>query len=182
MPDEESPAMAGPAPLRDPGPAYAWLREHRPLLWHDGLETLLVSRYQDGAAVLRDSMRFACDFRRAGEDLPPAAIRVQTLDPPGHTAIRHLLVDALRQLDYPALERAISEAVRGRLARLAGLPSFNFVTEFAEPLALSTVHGVLGVPEPDLAWFRPAADAIVNGMDAGVWPELGEPAMAARAQ
>lgn len=175
-------ALAEPGTLRDPGPAYAWLREHRPLFWHDGLETLLVSRYQDGTAVLRDSTRFASDFRRAGEDLPPAAISVQTLDPPEHTAIRHLLVDALRQLDYPALERAISRAVRGRLARLAGLPSFNFVTEFAEPIALSTVLGVLGVPEPDLAWFKPVADAIVDGMDAGVWPELGEPAMAARAQ
>jgi cytochrome P450 len=174
-------ALAEPDTLRDPGASYAWLRERRPVFWHESLKTLLVSRYADGATVLRDSARFASDFRRAGEDLPPAAISVQTLDPPEHTAIRHLLVDALRRLDYSALELSIAEAARSRLAALAGRPSFDFVTEFAEPLALSTVLSVLGVPEPDLAWFRPVADAIVDGMDAGVWPELGEPAMSARA-
>jgi cytochrome P450 len=173
-------ALAEPDTLRDPGASYAWLREHRPVFWHESLKTLLVSRYADGATVLRDSTRFASDFRRAGEDLPAAAISVQTLDPPEHTAIRHLLVDALRQLDYATLERSIAEAARSRLAALAGRPSFDFVTEFAEPLALSTVLSVLGVPEPDLAWFRPVADAIVDGMDAGVWPEFGEPAMSAR--
>lgn len=174
--------LTQPDALRDPGAAYAWLLEHRPVFWHESLETLLVSRYEDACIVLRDRARFASDFRRAGEDLPPAAISVQTLDPPGHTAIRHLLVDALRRLDYVALELAITEAVRDRLARLASRPSFDFVSEFAEPLALSTILRVLGVPEPDLAWFKPVADAIVDGMDAGLWPELAGPAMSARAE
>ena len=178
-------ALTGPAALRDPGPTYAWLLEHRPVFWHESLQTLLVSRHEDGSAVLRDRERFASDFRRAGEALPPAAISVQTLDPPGHTAIRHLLVEGLRRLDYPALEGAVTRAVRDRLARLAGQPSFDFVSEFAEPLAFSTILRVLGVAEedgPDLTWFRPVADAIVDGMDAGLWRELGEPAMSARAQ
>src|SRR5215469_2100898 len=112
-------ALTEPAALRDPGPGYAWLLEHRPVFWHESLETLLVSRHQDGSAVLRDRERFASDFRRAGEELPPAAISVQTLDPPGHTAIRHLLVDALRRLNYQAREEAITKAVRDRLATLA---------------------------------------------------------------
>jgi cytochrome P450 len=175
-------ALAEPGPLRDPSAAYTWLRTNQPLFWHDDLKTLLVSRFQDAVAILRDSTRFASDPRRVGENLPPAAISVQTLDPPEHTAIRHLLVDGLRQLDYDGLALTITEDARSRLATLAGQPSFDFVTEFAEPLALSTVMRVLGVPEPDLAWFKPVADAIVDGMDAGVWPELGEPAMAARAE
>jgi cytochrome P450 len=175
-------ALAEPGPLRDPSVAYAWLRSYQPLFWHDDLKTLLVSRYQDATTVLRDSARFASDFRRVGENLPPAAISVQTLDPPEHTAIRHLLVDGLRQLDYGWLALTITEEARSRLAGLAEQPSFDFVAEFAEPLALSTVMRVLGVPEPDLAWFKPVADAIVDGMDAGVWPEVGEPAMAARAE
>ncbi|HEV2451471.1 MAG TPA: cytochrome P450 [Streptosporangiaceae bacterium] len=178
-------ALTEPAALRDPGPVYAWLLEHRPVFWHESLETLLVSRHEDGSAVLRDRERFASDFRRAGEELPPAAISVQTLDPPGHTAIRHLLVDALRRLNYRAREEAITRAVRDRLATLAGRPSFDFVSEFAEPLAFSTILGVLGVTgsnEPDLAWFRPVADAIVDGMDAGLWPHLAGPAMSARAE
>ena len=109
-------ALTEPAALRDPGAVYSWLLEHRPVFWHEELQTLLVSRHQDGSEVLRDRTRFASDFRRAGEDLPPAAVSVQTLDPPEHTAIRHLLVDALRGLNYPLLERAITGAVRDRLA------------------------------------------------------------------
>jgi cytochrome P450 len=175
-------ALAQPGALQDPGATYAWLLDHRPVFWHEDLGTLLVSRHEDGSAVLRDRSRFASDFRRAGEDLPPAAISVQTLDPPEHTAIRHLLVDASRRLDYPALEGAITGAVRGRLAMLAERSSFDFVTEFAEPLAFSTILSVLGVAGPDLAWFRPVADAIVDGMDAGLWPEFAEPAMSARAE
>lgn len=175
-------ALTQPGALQDPGAVYAWLLEHRPVFWHESLQTLVVSRFADGSAVLRDRNRFASDFRRAGEDLPLAAVSVQTLDPPEHTAIRHLLVDALRGLDYLALERAITAAAQDRLAALALRPNFDFVSEFAEPLALSTILSVLGVPEPDLAWFKPVADAIVDGMDAGIWPELAEPAMSARAE
>lgn len=175
-------ALAEPEALRDPGPVYADLREHQPVCWHDGLQTLLVSRHADAVTVLRDSSRFGSDFRRAGEEMPPAAISVQTLDPPEHTGIRHLLVDAVRQLDWSALERDISHQAGTRLADLAGRPSFDFVSDFADPLAWSTVLAVLGVTGPALSWFGPVADAIVDGMDAGVWPESGEPAMAARAE
>lgn len=175
-------ALAEPGSLRDPSAVYAWLRTHKPVCWHDDLKTLLISGHHDAVTVLRDNTLFASDFRRVGEDLPPAAISVQTLDPPEHTAIRHLLVDGLRQLDYSALASTIEKEALRRLAVLADQTSFDFVGEFAEPLALSTVMSVLGAPEPDLAWFKPVADAIVDGMDAGVWPELGEPAMAARAE
>jgi len=175
-------ALAEPDALRDPGPAYDRLREQQPVCWHDGLATLLVSRHAEAVAVLRDNSRFGSDFRRAGEDLPPAAISVQTLDPPEHTGVRHLLVDAFRRLDWPGLERDIAREAAARLAGLAGQPSFDLVAGFANPLAWSTTLRVLGVTGPELSWFAPVADAIVDGMDAGVWPELGEPAMAARAE
>jgi hypothetical protein len=175
-------ALAEPGALRDPGPVYADLRERRPVFWHDGLQTFLVSRHADGVTVLRDNERFGSDFRRAGEEMPPAAISVQTLDPPEHTAVRHLLVDAVRQLDWAALRRDIEQQAGDRLADLARRPRFDFVSEFAAPLAWSTILAVLGVTGPPMTWFGPVADAIVDGMDAGVWPELGEPAMAARAE
>jgi cytochrome P450 len=175
-------ALADSDALRDPGPCYALLREHRPVHWHDSLQTLLVSRYADAVTVLRDSTRFGSDFRRAGEDLPPAAISVQTLDPPEHTGIRHLLVDAFRRLNWPTLRREMEQATLTRLAALAQRTRFDFVTEFAEPLAWSTVLSVLGVAGPELTWFGPVASAIVDGMDAGIWPEFGAPAMAARAE
>src|SRR5579859_2223031 len=92
-------ALAEPDALLDPSSIYAWLRADRPVWWHDDLKTFLISTHDCAVSVLRDSTLFGADFRRVGEQLPPAAISVQTLDPPEHTAIRHLLVDGLRLLD-----------------------------------------------------------------------------------
>ena len=52
--------LAEPDALTDPSSAYAWLREHRPIFWHGVLKTLLVSRYQEGVAVLRVSIHARC--------------------------------------------------------------------------------------------------------------------------
>jgi hypothetical protein len=52
----------------------------------------------------------------------------------------------------------------------------------AESVALTTVTEFLGVPPPDLAWFVRIAYTIVDGMDAGLWPEAAAPALAARGE
>ncbi|MGH3389677.1 MAG: cytochrome P450 [Actinomadura sp.] len=175
-------ALARPGILRDPYPAYAWLREHRPVFWHEPLESWMLTRHADCVAVLGDSTRFAADRRRAGEETPPRAASVRTLDPPVHTEIRRLLTEALRNQDITAVERMIAERTRELLTRLARRSPVDFGAEFAHPLALSTITGLLGVPTPDVAWFVPIADAITDGMDAGLWPERAESAMKARAE
>jgi cytochrome P450 len=175
-------ALARPDILRDPYPAYAWLREHQPVFWYEPLGSWMLTRYADCVAVLRDSVRFAADWRRIGESTPPQAVSVQTLDPPEHTEVRRLLMEALRSQDTAAIERMVAERTQELLARAARRSSFDFVTEFAQPLALSTITGFLGVPKPDEEWFLPVADAIADGMDAGLWPERAEPAMKARAE
>ncbi|MGH3392950.1 MAG: cytochrome P450 [Actinomadura sp.] len=131
-------------------------------------------------AVLSDGTRFAADRRRTGEETPPRA--VQTLDSPEHTEVRRLLTEALRSQDVTAVERMIAERTRELLTRSARRSPVDFGTEFAEPLALAAVTGLLGVPTPDVAWFVPIADTITDGMDAGLWPERAEPAMKARAE
>jgi cytochrome P450 len=128
-------ALARPESLVDPYPAYARLRAEHPISWNATLDSWVMTRYEDCVAVLRDSARFAADWRRTGADMPPQAISVQTLDPPEHTEIRRVLIEAIRAQDGAATEHIIAEQVRDLLARLAGRSSFDFVTEFAEPLA-----------------------------------------------
>lgn len=174
--------LGRPEVRRDPALGHAELRKGPPVFWHEGLATWMLTRHADAVAVLRDSEAFACDWRRLGEELPAQAVSVQTLDPPEHTAVRRLLLEGFRAADYPAMERLIAEQALDRLHRLASRPSVDFVAELAEPLALATMAEFLGVPEPDPEWLVPVSDAIVDGMDAGVWPELAEPAMTARAE
>ncbi|MGA8112581.1 MAG: cytochrome P450 [Actinocatenispora sp.] len=182
MADDPILALAEPGTLTDPYPALARLRETQPIFWYPRFESWILTRYVDAVEVLRDSTRFGSDWRRAGEDVPPQALSVQTLDPPEHTAVRRPLMEALRTVDGPALEASIAGHTATLLDRLAGRSRFDFVTDLAEPLALHTTMTLLGVPAPDLGWFVPVADAIADGMDAGLWPEKGERAMPARAE
>ncbi|MFJ9824388.1 cytochrome P450 [Streptomyces sp. NPDC101160] len=174
--------LALPEHLPNPYPAYAELRETAPVLWHEPLGSWVLTRHADCLAVLTDSARFASDWRRAGEDIPAPLLSVQTLDPPEHTAIRRLLLDGFRAQDRHALHERLDRYVKETLAELAERPSFDFVGELAEPLALRFVTDFLGVPAPDLDWFVPMSRTVVDGMDAGLWPEKHEPAVAARAE
>ncbi|MFF0750602.1 cytochrome P450 [Streptomyces sp. NPDC004267] len=174
--------LALPEHLSNPYPAYAELRETDPVLWHEPLGSWVLTRHADCLAVLTDSARFASDWRRAGEEIPAPLLSVQTLDPPEHTAIRHLLLDGFRAQDRDALHGRLDRHVKELLAELAERDSFDLVGELAEPLALRFVTDFLGVPAPDLDWFVPMSRTVVDGMDAGLWPEKHEPAVAARAE
>lgn len=174
--------LARPEVLRDPYPAYARLRETAPVFWHELLGSWVLTRHADCLAVLTDSARFASDWRRAGEDIPAPLLSVQTLDPPEHTAIRHLLLDGFRAQDRQALHERLESEVRTLFAGLETRPSFDFVGDLAEPLALRFIAAFLGVPAPDLDWFVPMSRTVVDGMDAGLWPEKNEPAVTARAE
>ncbi|WP_309050960.1 cytochrome P450 [Streptomyces sp.] len=174
--------LARPEVLRDPYPAYARMRADRPVFWHEPLGSWVLTRHADCLAVLTDSARFASDWRRAGEDVPAPLLSVQTLDPPEHTAVRHLLLDGFRVQDRDALHDTLEHRTRDLLATLARRPSFDLVGELAEPLALGFVTEFLGVPPPALDWFVPMSRTVVDGMDAGLWPEKHEPAVEARAQ
>src|SRR5262245_54655061 len=95
-------ALARPEVLADPYPAYAWLREHTPVFWYEPLGSWFLTRYADCVEVLRDNVQFGADWRRIGEQLPPHVLSVQTLDPPEHTAIRRLLMEAMPGQDDAA--------------------------------------------------------------------------------
>jgi cytochrome P450 len=165
----------------DPYPVYARLRAASPVYWSDFLDSWVITGYDECLAVLRDSTSFASDWRRIGEDTPEPLLSIQSLDPPAHTRIRHFMVEAVRSLDHTGLEHEIRERVRTRLEALRGR-TFDYVTEFAAPLALDTITRILGIPRLDPVWFLPVSQAIVDGMDAGVWPETGPPSVAARAR
>ncbi|MBO2455614.1 cytochrome P450 [Actinomadura barringtoniae] len=171
-------SLAHPETLPDPYPAYARLRAERPVFFYERLGSWMFTRHADCVAVLRDSTRFAADWRRVGERVPPRAINMLTLDPPEHTTVRRPFMEALREPDGAAMEPLITARCAEILAGLEGR-SFDVVTELAEPLALAATAIYLGVPEPDGAWLSGIGRAIGAGMDAGLWPERAAPVQAA---
>jgi cytochrome P450 len=152
------------------------------VFWYEPLRSWIVARHAACLAVLRNNEAFGTDWRRVGEEVPPSAKNLQSLDPPEQIPVRRLFLDAVRAQDARAFARVVDQRSRELLAALREQGSFDFVTEFAEPLALSAITYLLGVPELDPAWFAPLSTAIADGMDAGLRPELLEPANAARAE
>ncbi len=165
-------ALAEPDVLADPYPSYTRLREAPPF-FYEPLDSWMFSRYADCAGVLRDTGRFAADWRRVGEQVPPRAINMLTLDPPEHTVVRHVFMDAMRDQDAGCLRETVLRQCSELLAALARRPCFDLLADLAEPLALSTTASYLGVPAPDGAWLSRAGRVVAAGMDAGLWPERG---------
>ncbi|MFE4516472.1 cytochrome P450 [Kitasatospora sp. NPDC056783] len=142
-----------------------------------------MTRYSDCHHVLSDVDGFASDWRRAGHEAPPtAALSMQELDPPDHTPVRRLFTTAFRDQDLDAIGDLAVHDATAAFERLADAPSFDFTAEVARPVALNAVCRLLGVEPPPVAAFAEQSDALVRGMDAGLLPEVLEPAMAARAR
>ncbi|MDL4773057.1 cytochrome P450 [Actinomadura xylanilytica] len=175
-------SLARPEVIADPYPALAVLRAERPAFFYERLGSWMFTRHADCVTVLRDSSRFAADWRRVGETLPPRTVNMMTLDPPEHTVVRRFFMDLLREQDGPDIERLIAARAAELLAALEDRPSFDLLTEFAEPLALSVTADYLGVPVPDGDWISGIGRAAAAGMDAGLWPERAAPVQVAQEQ
>jgi len=165
--------LVKPEILSDPHPAYSQLREEQPVFFYEPLGSWMFSRYADCVTVLRDNTRFAADWRRVGEMMPSRAINLLTLDPPEHTVLRRLFLELLRAQDHRALAGLVAKQAGELLDALGDRSTIDFLTDFAEPLALSATCAYLGVPAPENAWASRIGRAVGAGMDAGLWPERG---------
>ncbi|MFJ4185743.1 cytochrome P450 [Kitasatospora sp. NPDC089509] len=160
-----------------PYDAYAELREHAPVAYHEPTNQWLVSRHEDVSALLRDrrlgrtyTHRFSHqEFGRPEPD--PAHEPFHTLndhglldlEAPDHTRIRRLvskaftprMVEGLR----PTVRRLAGDLVDGLLAAGGG----DLIASVAEPLPVAVIAEMLGVPESDRHLLRPWS-ADITGM------------------
>ncbi|WP_432071216.1 cytochrome P450 [Streptomyces sp. AA1529] len=171
-----------PEVIAAPHAAYRRLREHRRVYWHAQLDSWVLTGHAECRRVLGDTAAFGSDFRRVGEAVPDTQLSVQSLDPPAHSAVRHLLVSALHVRSHTAVTDTAARLAAGRLDALRGAGSVDLVSGFARPLALHTMCDFLGVAPPDGPGFEEMSNAIVRSMDAGLDPARAEPGTRARAE
>jgi cytochrome P450 len=155
--------------VADPYPAYAGLRRHRPVFFHEPTGQWVVTRHADVNALLRDRrlgrsyLQVATheEFGRPAEPefLAPFwnLIRAGMLDvePPDHTRLRRLVSKAFTPRMVEGLRGRIrelaEELVRGLVDRGGG----DLLAEVAEPLPVTVIAEMLGIPESDRALLRP---------------------------
>ena len=170
-----------PEIIRSPYPAYRRLREESPAYWHPGLRSWLLSSYADCATVLRDVETFSADFRKIDEPTAPELLSIQTVDPPEHTAFRDFLGHGFRSISLAELEAQVEARVQTLLDASAHHPSFDLITQVADPLALFTICSFLGVPLPLTdETFNRMNDYVDASMDAGFEPGSEQPGIEAR--
>ena len=160
--------------LQNPYPTYARLRAENPIFFYQPWSKWVLTRHEDVSALLRD--------RRLGRVLDNTKVRTQPshapfddiqdgslleLEPPDHSRIKTAVQDVFTPKHVRALEGKIS-ALCGRLAaELAVKLSVtgsraDLLRDFAEPIPVTVIAELLGVPEGERYRLVPWSKAIIG--------------------
>jgi cytochrome P450 len=162
--------VADPARRPDPYPVYAELRRERVNHVADGSYAL--ARYQDVVSLLHDP-RISSDAHNAA-DQSAQPVRENSpfiqRDPPDHDRLRAIAMRYFGPPSSPGMvagqEPEIQKFVEGLAADLPKNGTADLVDQFAYPLPVSVICGLLGVPPQDESQFRVWTEGIVKGLDA----------------
>jgi cytochrome P450 len=141
-----------------PHEMLAALREHDPVHWHpwpgarDGF--WLLTKHADVVAVGKDPQTFSSQAGHiALEDREPDALAArQSLietDPPDHTRLRKLVSYAFTRSKVKEYEDYTRTIAGGLLDKVIAQGEFDWVTEISEPLPITVLISVLGLPQED---------------------------------
>jgi cytochrome P450 len=155
--------------IADPYPTYAELRAASPVLYDEATDHWLVSRYEDVNALLRDR-RFGRTYHHIAthaemgrQDEPEwhapfwNLIRAGILDmePPDHTRVRRLVAKAFTPRYVDGLRPMVQRVMDSLVESVAGAGEFDMLPTLAEPLPVTVIAEMLGVPEQDRRHLRP---------------------------
>lgn len=160
-----------PAFLQDPYPTYARLRCETPIAWYAPWGAWIVTRHRDVATLLRDRRLGRVPPDRPKLDDPAlapfAAIQAGSLlelEPPDHTRAKQAVHDVFTQRHARALQARVSALVRGLLDGVEARPdrAFDLLVDLAEPIPVTVIAELLGVPAPDRGRLLPWSKAIIG--------------------
>jgi cytochrome P450 len=155
--------------VADPYPVYDELRRERPVFFDEPTGQWVVTRHADVSALLRDRrlgrtyLHVASheDFGRPPEPefLAPFwnLIRAGMLDvePPDHTRLRRLVSKAFTPRMVEGLRGRVRELAEELARALAEKGGGDLLAEMAEPLPVTVIAEMLGIPENDRPLLRP---------------------------
>jgi cytochrome P450 len=158
-----------PAFVAHPYDVYARLRDEAPITWFEPTQQWLVSRHADVSALLRDR-RLGRTYLHVGghEEFghPPEPaelapfwylIRNGMLDrePPDHTRLRRLVSKAFTPRRVAQLRPTVERIADGVVDDLLAAGGGDLIATVAEPLPVTVIAELLGVPEADRHQLRP---------------------------
>ncbi len=165
----------------DPYPTYRKLREKDPYHHSPLTGALVISRYEDVDAILRDYRRFSNDQRK-GE---PSGVRsegtrgeltpsILSLDPPDHTRLRGLINRAFTPRQIAKMEEHIRATANELLDEVEGQNEFDLMETLAVGLPTIVIAEMIGVPAEDRTRFKVWSDNFARVLEPNLSPEEGE--------
>ncbi len=159
----------------DPYPFYHWLRENDPVR-HAEDGSWILSRYADGATVLRDP-RFSPNpaWLRDGavkgaENHPVRQVGTNLmmfLDAPDHTRLRSLVSKAFTPRMVELMRERVQGLVDELLDAVIDTGEMDLVADLAYPLPVAVICDLLGVPAFDRDLFRQLSSDASRLLDGG---------------
>ncbi len=155
--------------IADPYADYATLRDTAPVHYDEATDHWLVSRYGDVDALLRDR-RFGRTYlhvathHEMGRPSPPdwhgpfwdlINAGILDMEPPDHTRVRKLVAKAFTPRFVEALRPRVQSIFDGLVDEVTGAGEFDMLPTLAEPLPVTVIAEMLGVPGPDRHLLRP---------------------------
>jgi cytochrome P450 len=185
-----------PGFVADPYPAYAELRAAGRIHYDQRSDHWLVPHHADVGALLRDR-RFGRTYLHVATHQemgrPPEPdylgpfwylIRNGMLDrePPDHTRLRRLVAKAFTPRMVERQRPGIQAVVDRLVGRIAAAGGGDLVADLAEPLSVTVVADLLGVPEPDRPLLRPWSAQICGMYEVDPSEEAGRVASRAASE
>ncbi|MGI5181580.1 cytochrome P450 [Dactylosporangium sp. CA-152071] len=163
-----------PAFVAHPYDGYRRLREQDPVSWFEPSGQFLVSRHEDVNALLRDRrlgrtyLHVATHEEMGRTPPPPQDEPFWTLnnngmldrEPPDHTRLRRLVSQAFTPRRVEALRPVVQRLADGLVDAFVAKGGGDLIAEVAEPLPVTVIAELLGIPEPDRHLLRPWSAAI----------------------
>jgi cytochrome P450 len=155
--------------VADPYPAYAELRRDRPVYFDEPTGQWVVTRHADVNALLRDrrlgrTYLHVASHEEFGQPEEPEflapfwrLIRAGMLDvePPDHTRLRRLVSKAFTPRRVEGLRARVRELATELARGLAERGGGDLLAEVAEPLPVTVIAEMLGIPAADQPLLRP---------------------------
>jgi cytochrome P450 len=177
--------VGDPAFVQNPYPLLAQLREELPVFFDPEMNRVVLTRYADISAVLRDKRFGRSALHRYSRDelgWPPPDPGQQHFDafngnhlldsePPKHTRLRSLVGLAFTPRRVEGLQGRIEAILAGQLRGLGHRGAFDLVADYAEPLPVTVIAELLGVPPEARAMLRPWSAAIVRLYEPSAGPQ-----------
>lgn len=169
--------------LHDPYPTYARLRERSPIVWHEPWGAWVVTRYRDVDRLLRDRRlgRVMDEVEKRPPDPSHAPFdRIQAgslleIEPPDHTRIKQVVHDVFTPRHVRALATRIEALAERQAQRLKDAidadGEADLIRVFAEPIPVTVIADLLGVPEEDRHRLLPWSKDIIGMFEPERTPE-----------